>query len=308
MARYTRDREKAQEVAVVVRRCVHVVLSILVVAGCGPSSEHEEDDLIVPTLPIEVAEWTADGDAEVYDTESIYGYIDGHAEVYLAYGMKRCLSRRYLRSEVDGEIVVDLFEMASSADAFGVFSHDRDGEEVAMGQGGVFRHGWLSFWTGSWYGSVYSSGDGEAARDAVLVVGRAVAEGLPGGGEVPAIVDLLPTGGLDESSVCFLRSPQILNAHVWVGNDNVFGIGPDVEAVVGKYEEDGMVAHLVVVRYPSETSAEAIEHGARDGADSVTDQTEMVVGRRGSIVAAVVGSDLGSLGEALLTEVLGGDA
>ena len=291
----------------VVRRCVLVVLSILVVAGCGPSSEPVEDDLIVPTFPIEVAGWTAEGDAEVYDTESIYAYIDGHAEVYLAYGMKRCLSRRYIRSEVDGEIVVDLFEMASPADAFGVFSHDRVGEDVEVGQGGIFRHGWLSFWTGSWYGSVYSSGDGAAARDAVLAVGRVVAEGLPEGGEIPAFVDRLPTGGLDESSVCFLRSPQILNAHVWVGNDNVFGLGPEVEAVVGTYEEAGTVAHLVVVRYPSEASAEAVEQGARDGDDSATDQPEMVVGRRGSIVAAVVGSDMGDWGEALLTEVLGGN-
>jgi len=267
-----------------------------------------EDDLIVPTLPIEVAGWTAEGDTEVYDTESIYGYINGHAEVYLAYGMKRCVSRRYTRSEGDGEIVVDLFEMASPADAFGVFSHDRDGEEAAVGQGGVFRHGWLSFWTGAWYGSVYSSGDGAAARDAVLAVGRAVADGLPEGGEVPTLVDRLPTVGLDQSSVCFLRSPQILNAHIWVGNDNLFGLGPEVEAVVGKYEEDGRVAHLVVVRYPSEASAEAVEQGAHDSADSMTDQPEMVVGRRGSIVAAVVGSDVGVWGEALLTEALGGKA
>ena len=292
----------------VVRRCVLVVLSILVVVGCGPSAEPLEDDLIVPTLPIEVVGWTAEGDAEVYDTESIYAYINGHAEVYLAYGMKRCVSRRYIRSEGGGEIVVDLFEMASPADAFGVFSHDRDGEESAVGQGGVFRHGWLSFWIGSWYGSVYSSGDGVAVREAVLAVGRAVAEGLPEGGEVPTLVDRLPTVGLDQSSVCFLRSPQILNAHVFVGSDNVLGIGPEVEAVVGKYEENGRVAHLVVVRYPSEASAEAVEQRARDGADSVTDQPEMVVGRRGSIVAAVVGSDVGDWGEALLTEALGGNA
>jgi len=292
---------------VVVRRCVHVVFSILVVAGCGPSSELVEVDLIVPTFPIEVAGWTAEGGAEVYDTESIYGYIDGHAEVYLAYGMKRCLSRRFIRSEVEGEIVVDLFEMASPADAFGVFSHDRDGEAVGVGQGGVIRHGWLSFWTGSWYGSVYFSGDGAEARDAVLAVGRAVTEGLPEGGEVPALADRLPTVGLDESSVCFLRSPQILNAHVFVGSDNVLGVGPEVEAVVGKYEVDGAVAHVVVVRYPSEASAEAVEQGARDGIDSVTDQPEMIVGRRGSIVAAVVGSDVGDWGGALLAETLGGN-
>jgi len=284
------------------------LLVVLLVGGCAPVPNEESHGVTGPSFPADVIGWTAEGDAEVYDTESIYRYIDGHAEVYLAYGMKRCVSRRYIRSEGGGEIVVDLFEMASPADAFGVFSHDRYGEEAAVGQGGVFRYSWLSFWTGSWYGSVYSSDDGAEARDAVLAVGRAVAEGLPEGGEVPTLVDRLPTVGLDESSVCFLRSPQILNAHVWVGNENLFGLGPEVEAVVGTYEEDGKVAHLVVVRYPSEASAEAVEQGARDGAESVTDQPEIVIGRRGSIVAAVVGADVDDWGEALLTEALGGNA
>jgi len=293
-------------VAVVDRGWVRVLLSVFIIVGCGPSSDPAEDDVIGPTLPPEIADWSAPQESDFYDRESIFSYIDGHAEVYLAYGMKRCESRRYVARDGQGEIVLDLFEMASPADAFGVFSHDRAGETVEVGQGGVFRHGWLSFWSGSWYGSVYSTGGEDSSRRAVVDLGRAVAETLPGGGEVPDLVSTLPALGLDEATVCFLRSPQILNAHVFVGSDNPFGLGPDVEAVVGEYEIDGSAAHLVLVGYPSEATAQVVESRARASAGAESDRPAMVVGRQGALLAAVVGGDSGDLTESLLTQALGG--
>ena len=284
-----------------------LVVSILVLSGCGTEPVHETSTLTLPAFPVVVAEWTAMGDTEYRDTDSIYGYINGHAEVYMAYGMKHCVSQRYSGPDGGDEIVVDLFEMASPADAYGVFSHDHAGETVEIGQGGVFRHGWLSFWKGGWYGSIYSSGGDESSRRAVVDVAGAVAEIIPGGGEVPDLVLELPSDGLDEATVCFLRSPQILNAHVFVGGDNVFEIGPEVEAVVARYEESEASAHLIVVRYPNEAAAEAVEDRARNDAESGADRPEMMIGRSGSILAAVVGSDVEPWGETLLAEALGGD-
>ena len=257
-----------------------------------------------PAFPTEILGWVASGAPKDYDTESIYAYIDGHAEVYLAYGMKRCVSQRYAAPDGNDEIVVDLFELASPADAFGVFSHDRAGEEVAVGQGGIYRLGWLSFWSGPWYGSVYAAGGDEASRDAVLAVAGEVAAGLPTVGEVPALVAALPENGLDTTSVCWLRSPQILNAHVFVGGENPFALGPGVEAVVGRYQRAGSEGHLVVVKYPSDPEAETVEARLRASAG---DGPEMLMSRERAVVAAVVGSQTGDWGEDLLAEVLGGD-
>ena len=291
--------------SVVLQRWIWVVFSVFLLAGCGPTGQ-TENEMTEPGFPNEVSGWRSVDETQHFDTESIYSYIDGHAEVYLAYGMKRCLSQRYAAVGGEDEIVVDLFEMASPADAFGVYSHDRAGEEVEVGRGGVYRHGWLSFWTGSWYGSVYASGSGESTREAVLEVGRAVAAGLPNDGEAPDLVFSLPPDGLDPTSVCFLRSPQILGAHIFVGSGNVLRINPEVEAVVGRYAWDGSTAHLVVVRYPSVPAAEAVERAAVDDAASGVGSPEMVFGRNGSMVAVVVGSETGGRGEDLLASALGG--
>jgi hypothetical protein len=46
------------------------------------------------TIPAEADGWEASEPVAHFDTETIFDYIDGHAEVYLAYGMKRSLARR----------------------------------------------------------------------------------------------------------------------------------------------------------------------------------------------------------------------
>ena len=78
-------------------------------AGCSGQSPRGQPDAAPATpaasatlapsaqdirIPDAVAGWTASAPAAIYDPESIYSYIDGHAEVYRAYGMKRCVSRR----------------------------------------------------------------------------------------------------------------------------------------------------------------------------------------------------------------------
>ena len=122
-------RQRSRFVAAFWVACASVLMA------CSDGSAPATGGGAGPKMPAQAAGWTAVEEAEAYDTESIYTYIDGHAEVYMAYGMKRCLSQRYAGPEGEPDIVLDLFEQASPADAFGVFTHDRDGEEVDVGQG-----------------------------------------------------------------------------------------------------------------------------------------------------------------------------
>jgi hypothetical protein len=280
-----------------------LMVPLVLAVACAPAEKSEPPKMTEAQLPTEISGWTAAGEPEHHDTETIYDYIDGHAEVYVAYGLRRSVSQRYA-APGGAEIVVDLFELASPADAYGVFSHDRSGEPATVGNGGVYRSGWLSFWQAQWAGSVYWNGAGEPDREAILAIGLEAASSLPAGGETPDLVRRLPAEGLDPQSVCFLRSPQILNAHVVVGPDNPFGLGPGVEAVVGRYEIDGEPAHLVVVRYPDERAAEGVEAGLRSPA---VELAPMTVGRRGRLVAATVGEVPETSGSALLEAALGGE-
>jgi hypothetical protein len=214
-----------------------------------------------PTLPDEGAGWKAVAPAVHYDARTIFQYLDGHGEVYLAYGMAACHARRYAGPEGEGDVVVDVFEMASPADAFGVFTHSREGEAVDVGQGGAFGYGTLSFWKGRRFVSVYAEQESERARTAVLALGGSVASALAETGAPPAILARLPRGGLDETSLVYLRHPRILEAHVPVGPGNPLGVGPSSPAVTGHYRAGSGTADLVVVEYPDEAAATAAAQG-----------------------------------------------
>lgn len=282
------------------------ILAVVVVSFIGSlmgcSDETKEPGLngnVEPVIPTDVAGWRSVDQGQIYDTESIYSYIDGHAEVYMAYGMVRCLSRRYSGPEGEPDIVLDLFEQASASDAFGVFTHDRDGEEVDIGQGGLFRHGWLSFWKGHWFGSVYAEGESVASKEAVLALGRAAADAMTEVGEVPLLVAELPTDGLDPRSVRFLHTQEILNGVVYLGYENALQFGPKVDAVVGRYQRPEGSGWLLLVDYADDATAELAEGGATEGG--------IAVRRKGSRLAAVLAPEPQTAGDGLLTDAIGGE-
>jgi hypothetical protein len=208
-----------------------------------------------PALPERGLAWSAKTPPSRYDAETIFRYIDGQAEVYLAYGMVNCRSRRYEGPPGEGAIVLDVFEMGSAADAYGVFTHSRAGAAVEVGQDGTFGYGTLLFWKGRHFVSVQAEEESEPAREALMALGRAVEATIAETGERPALVGQLPPDGLRPDSIVYLRHPQILGAHLHLGPGNPMGVGPAAPAVLARYARDGSGGDLVLVDYPSATAA-----------------------------------------------------
>ena len=55
------------------------------------------------------------------------------------------MSKTY-QKEGQPEIIVDLFDMGTSQNAYGVFSHARETVEQNFGQGSQYTEGLLIFW------------------------------------------------------------------------------------------------------------------------------------------------------------------
>jgi hypothetical protein len=208
------------------------------------------------TLPSEVDGWKWDGKEESYDSKTIFKYIDGAGEVYLAYGFKGLITRRF---EKTGRPVLtaDVYEMGSSADAYGVFSFERQDEEVGIGQGSEFGGGLLRFWKGNYFVSVNAEGEGEDVDKAIVSLGRAVAAAITKTGPRPELISYLPEKGfgLVEENIYFVRSHVLLNQRFFIAHQNIMQLSRDVEAVLAEYLAGQQKVHLVLIRYPSETEA-----------------------------------------------------
>ncbi len=204
-------------------------------------------------LPVEIQGWTAVDSGKIFDAETIFDYIDGAGEVYRAYNMKVLLSRTFRKSDRP-DIIADLFDMGSAADAFGVFTHDLDGEDWNIGQGCVYKGGLLSFWKDRYFVSLFAEGETEETKTALRVLGRGIESAIPRQGEKPALLGILLPAYADPKRVHYLHSPVILNYHFFVGSDNILGLDATTEAVLVKAADKSA---LVVVRYGAEGKAAA---------------------------------------------------
>ena len=123
------------------------------------------------SLPAEFEGWKWDEKEMKYDSKTLFDYIDGAAELYLAYGFQSLSVRRLVKSS-QPPITVELYEMASSEDAYGVFSFERQDEDIGIGQGSEFGGGLLRFWKGRYFVSIYSDGEGMEVESTTLKMGR----------------------------------------------------------------------------------------------------------------------------------------
>lgn len=206
-------------------------------------------------IPDSINGWTQNED-RFYDPESIFGYINGAGEVYRAYEFIELRARFYTKPEAP-DIFADIFDMGSSRNAFGVFTHDREGEPTEIGQNALYKGGLLTFWKGRYYVSIYATRETESSRDTVLELGREIADSITQSGEVPSLIHQLPESGLMEKQTRFFFHPAIMNYHYFVADENILELSPETDAVLATYSAGKKSVRLLAVKYPDKTQCQS---------------------------------------------------
>jgi hypothetical protein len=263
------------------------------------------------SLPSEVGRWKWDGKEMRYNSKALFGYMDGAAELYLAYGFENLTVRRFEKSG-QPPIVVELYEMASSEDAYGVFSFEHQDEAVGIGQGSEFGGGLLRFWKDKYFVSIYAEGEGAEVESGILKMGRAVANLIPSMGPEPKLVGFVPGKdlGLVDKSLWYLKSHVLLNQRFFIAHQNILNLSRKTEAVLAQYLRDKQKTQLLLIRYPD--SKEAVDAyrsfikvylpdaGGKDR--SKTEDRKWTFARqRNEFVVIVFGAPTEAAAEALLT-------
>ena len=205
-------------------------------------------------LPEKIMAWSQINEDRIYTPQTIFGYINGGAEVYKAYNMRLCLTRQYL-TPGGPAITLDIFDMGSSKDAYGVFTHDLAGDNLKLGQDGRWRPGWANFWKDRFFVSIYSEEDTATAQAAVKLLGQHVDALIQTRGAKPQIIDRLPLEGLQATNIRYFHHPVILNYHFYLSDENLLNLSPHTEAVLANYERNDGQALVLLVSYPEPDDA-----------------------------------------------------
>lgn len=224
---------------------------------------------VIAALPARVGEWTRAPEVRRIEAATIFDYMDGAGEIYLAYRFDHLDVIEYTTVPGD-EIAVELYFMESADDAFGILSMDWGGEPMAVGQPSLSREddewpralyggGLLRLRSGSVYARIMAVRETEASKQAVLDLGRAVATASQAR-PAPQLARALSgrVGGgwrLRRDSVCFLRSHLVLNSAYFLSQQNILNLWHGVDAVTARFDGPPdrpatAKARIVLVRYP----------------------------------------------------------
>jgi len=273
-------------------------------------------------IPIElfIQGWITSDEPQRFPGQSLFGHINGGAELFLEYGFRELVVFRFtpLGGRLDREIVLEVYAMESAREAFGIFSLKRTGAEPTSDRQRALN--WVeveqaAFVLGSLYVNILAANctidetaGFAAGAEVALSAGRAVPEagftGLPAGGLMPG------TERFIKGAVAASAESPFLAPEFWGFADR------GTLAWSARYVPGG--AKLILVEYGGETGdflppvaslfREYFEDVAEEGGGVVSARTPegrlMLYGRRDGRAVFILSESDEKAGRARLAEAL----
>ncbi len=205
-------------------------------------------------LPKTIGAWTRSESAQIIDSTNIFRYMNGAGELYLSYGFNHLEVYEYT-ADNQKSILVELYYMKNSDDAFCLLSLDWGGEPVTFNHfpvskasrsivppdSALYGKGLLRIWSDNIYARVMAEHETPDSREAVLSLGRAIVANHKNPPQ-PRLLNILPqTIGSDwklrNDRIGYFHSYLILNSLYYLSHQNILNLDLSTEAVTAPYEK-----------------------------------------------------------------------
>ncbi|MCP4682821.1 MAG: hypothetical protein GY864_10855 [Desulfobacterales bacterium] len=234
-------------------------------------------------LPESVDAWSRPVSPKIIYSTDIFKYMNGAGELYLGYRFDHLEVFDYT-SENQDNILVELYFMETSDDAFGLLSLDWGGEPVSLRglpanspnrsltsrAGALYGAGLLRVWSDNLYIRVMAFRETPASREAVLTLGKAIIAKRKTPPEPGLLKSLSPHIGpawkLRGDGLSFFRSHLALNSIYYISHENILDLDLATEALLAPYEQiagpgDRSRARFLLVKYENRARArKALNH------------------------------------------------
>ena len=277
-----------------------LILVVLLLSGCSKPATVPEPENAFPSAS-EMAGWTSLGAIQTYNTQTLFNYIDGASEYYFTYGFEKVAEEQYQDSG-GLQLTLEIWRLANDADAYGLFSGHTGAAEFSLGHanGALIESGSrLYFWQNRFY--VVLTAATTISDEALKDIGALVSDNLPTGGSRPAIMERLPSAQLVAGSEKFFHEELAIQDELFLGGENLLGLGLDTDAVYGLYQTGSDQMQLLLVQFPTYQRAAAGLKGLQGGGLDNLAAADI----NNSLLGAVFGNPTTAEATALLNKALG---
>jgi hypothetical protein len=218
-----------------------------------------------PVLPKTVELWTGPDSPKVVTAKTIFDYMNGAGELYLGYRFDRLDVYEY-KAQSQKDILVELYFMKSSDDAFGLLSLDWGGESIDLNPSipdedpdgvvwprALYGQGLLRLWSENLYARVMATQETAESRRAVLSIGEAIVKGRnnPPGPDLTKGLKmiLIQDWHLRRDRIRFFRTHLVLNSVYYLSHQNILDLDLACDAVMALYEKKGSSRERIRIPY-----------------------------------------------------------
>jgi hypothetical protein len=147
-------------------------------------------------LPMAAGEnvWRMATEPEFFDSENLWEFINGQAEMYLDYGFLQVVTVDYISPDGTRFLAVEIYLMESPTHAFGIYAAERaPGENfIEMGVQGYIGENVLNFWQGSYYIKLTSFETFSGLEETLMTLAGVIAGNVRGSYGEPELFNCFP--------------------------------------------------------------------------------------------------------------------
>jgi hypothetical protein len=257
-----------------------LTITVTVSISAGASSKMKKNQV---DLPKTIGGWIRQDSVQRVSSTNIFKYMNGAGELYLAYRFNHLEVYEYIAANQEN-ILVELYFMNTSDDAFGLLSLDWGGDPVISNDAAVrketralaplsralYGRGLMRICSDNIYARIMAHRETPTSKEAVISLGRAIALNRKNPPE-PGLLKILPhTVGsrwkLRSDRVGYLRSYLVLNSLYYLSHQNILNLDLTTEAVTAPYEyptntkNNKRIQYLLVKYTTPESAQQALHH------------------------------------------------
>jgi hypothetical protein len=176
--------------------------------GQQPSRSPAASDSVPRDLLPKPSGWKESEPSRTYAPDSLFEYIDGAAESFLAYDFRELIVDQLVREgSAAGSLTIEIYDLGAPRNAFGIYSAERypDSRFIPAGTQGYYEEGSLNFLAGRYYVKMMCYDCGSAAEGFLTGLADSIAGKVPDKPGLPPILSAFPRSGLVANSEKFIR-------------------------------------------------------------------------------------------------------
>jgi polyferredoxin len=236
--------------------------SAIIVEGIQPQVMTSRTDIAENSFfPASVDQWQRKGKPVVYaGKDKLFEYINGGAETYLSFSFIQVSTSTYTRKDTEDSIKVDVWEFGNSDDAYGVYTKDKTGKDIRIGNEAALYENYLWIWKGKYFIGIEPYKGNTSPDDVIFLATSIINNIATGKTHEPAILKYLPEDGYIQGSSKFFHKKINLD-NIYISDkfmkENILNLSEETDAAIAEYKtgNSSLPFKIMIIKYRDKSIA-----------------------------------------------------